>query len=98
MEETKYSPEKGNLNPHLLDYRIPTALDLPALESVLVENPSAHGPFGVKGVGEPPITPTMAAIANAVYDAAGVRINDLPITPERVLFALKARGNGRDKA
>ncbi len=94
MEQTKYSPRRGNLNPHLLDYQIPTALDVPTLESVLVEKPSAHGPFGVKGVGEPPITPTLAAIANAVYDAVGVRINDMPLTPERVLFALKAKKNG----
>ena len=94
MEQTKYSPSRGNLNPHLLDYQIPTALDVPTLESVIVEKPSAHGPFGVKGVGEPPITPTLAAIANAVYDAVGVRVNDMPLTPERVLFALKAKKNG----
>ena len=91
MEEVKYTPELGHRNPHLLDYQIPTALDLPGLESILIEKPSEHGPYGVKGVGEPPIIPTMAAISNAVYDAVGVRINYLPMKPENVLAALKAR-------
>jgi CO/xanthine dehydrogenase Mo-binding subunit len=96
MEEMKYSPDRGNLNPHLLDYQIPTALDMPSVESVLVEKASAHGPFGVKGVGEPPITPTMAAIANAVYDAVGVRVNELPINPEHLLGELKKKRRGNN--
>ncbi|MBI4530135.1 MAG: xanthine dehydrogenase family protein molybdopterin-binding subunit [Candidatus Latescibacteria bacterium] len=93
MEEMKYGGH-GNLNPHLLDYRIPTALDLPKLESLIVEAGSEHGPFGVKGVGEPPIIPTIATMASAIADAIGVRINEAPMTPERIVMALKKR-NGR---
>jgi CO/xanthine dehydrogenase Mo-binding subunit len=93
MEEMKYGG-RGNLNPHLLDYQIPTALDLPKLESLVVEAGSDHGPFGVKGVGEPPITPTIATMAGAIADAIGVRINEAPVTPERIVIAIK-RKNGR---
>ena len=77
------------LNPTFLDYRIPTALDMPAIETVIVETADPEGPFGAKGVGEMGGTPTAAAIANAVYDAVGIRLNQLPMTPERVLQALR---------
>jgi xanthine dehydrogenase molybdenum-binding subunit len=79
------------LNPTLLDYRVPTALDMPKIESVIVETDDPEGPFGAKGVGEQPTNPTAAAIANAVYDAIGVRITELPMTGERVLKALKEK-------
>jgi CO/xanthine dehydrogenase Mo-binding subunit len=79
------------LNPGYTDYRLPTAADLPKIETVLVEDmPAPYGPFGAKGVGEPPITPTMAMIANAIADATGVRVTKLPITPEKIVMALKA--------
>lgn len=78
-------------NPSFMDYKIPTALDMPAIESILVEVPHERGPFGAKTVGEPALVPTAAAIGNAIANAIGVRIHDLPITPEKVLAALKAR-------
>ncbi|MBI4530146.1 MAG: xanthine dehydrogenase family protein molybdopterin-binding subunit [Candidatus Latescibacteria bacterium] len=88
-EQIAHDPERGILNPHLLDYQMLTAADVPAIRVALVECPSLDGPFGAKGVGEPPIIPTPAAVANAVYDAIGVRITDLPITPERIVKAMK---------
>ena len=91
MEEMQYN-ENGNVNPGFVDYRVPTSADLPTVESVIVEVPAPNGPFGAKGVGEPPITPTLATMANAVVDAVGVRINDLPIKPEKVLNALRNNG------
>jgi CO/xanthine dehydrogenase Mo-binding subunit len=88
--------EKGRLtNPSLLDYRKLTAADLPKIETIIVEVPSPAGPFGARGVGEPPIVPAPAAIANAVADATGARITELPITPERIAMALLG-SNGTD--
>ena len=77
------------LNANLHDYKIPTSLDVPEMIPIIVEAPSSKGPFGAKGVGEPVVTPTAAAIANAVYDAIGVRIKELPLTPENVLKAIE---------
>jgi xanthine dehydrogenase molybdenum-binding subunit len=76
------------LNPNLHDYRLFTTVDMPHIESILVETDDPQGPFGAKGVGEMGGTPTAAAIANAIYDAIGVRLTTLPMTPERVLKAL----------
>jgi CO/xanthine dehydrogenase Mo-binding subunit len=78
-----------NLNPNFVDYLIPTAMDMPKVEALIVEAPDPTGPFGAKGVAEPANVPTTPAILNALYDAVGVRINDLPATPEKVLNALK---------
>ena len=75
-------------NPSFLDYRLPTAADAPPTTSLIVEVPDETGPFGAKGLGEPTINGPAAAIANAIYDAVGVRVQELPITPERVLKAL----------
>jgi CO/xanthine dehydrogenase Mo-binding subunit len=75
-------------NPSLLDYRKLTAADLPNIETVIVEVPSPAGPFGARGVGEPPIVPAPAAIANAIEDATGVRMTECPLTPERIALAL----------
>jgi CO/xanthine dehydrogenase Mo-binding subunit len=86
--------ESGRLtNPSLLDYRKLTAADLPSLETIIVEVPSPAGPFGARGVGEPPIVPAPAAIANAVHDAIGVRLTELPLSPERIALAV-ASGPG----
>jgi CO/xanthine dehydrogenase Mo-binding subunit len=83
-------------NPHLLDYKIPTALDAPAIDVVLLESGSGLGPFGAKGIGEPAMTPTPGAVMNAVSRATGVRMTDLPLTAERVLGALRgAADTGR---
>ncbi len=80
-------------NPTLLDYRLPTSLDLPSVDTLIVEVKSTTGPYGVRGVGEPPIVPCLATIANAVHSATGVRMRDLPMTPEAVFWALQGKGN-----
>jgi len=86
-EELVYA-EGRVLNPNLTDYKMPTALDLPRIESILVQHPSAVGPYGAKGVGEPPNIEPPAAVANAVAAAVGVRVTTLPITAEKVALAL----------
>jgi len=70
--------------------KIPSIRDIPPLKTVIQEFPVGNGPYGGMSIGEPPVVPTAAAIANAVHDAVGVRIKDLPITAEKVLNALKA--------
>jgi len=90
MEEIKL--EKGKtLNPNFVDYKMATSLDMPEMVPLLVETLHEQGPYGAKGIGEPALAPTAPAIANAIYDAVGVRIKDLPITPEKVLKALRER-------
>ncbi|MDP2936199.1 MAG: xanthine dehydrogenase family protein molybdopterin-binding subunit [Dehalococcoidia bacterium] len=89
-EEIRQDGGKG-LNSTLVDYRLPTATDLPDINVTLVEQPSTFGPYGAKGVGESGTTPVAAALANAIEDAIGVRITDLPITPQKVLRALKEK-------
>ncbi|MBN2391360.1 MAG: xanthine dehydrogenase family protein molybdopterin-binding subunit, partial [Anaerolineae bacterium] len=81
--------EKGQmLNANFLDYKIPTALDVPMIETVIVQVPYPKHPFGVRGVGEPPIVPPPATIANAIYHATGVRPDHLPMTPAHLLEKL----------
>ena len=81
--------DSGRLtNPSLLDYRKLTAADLPNLETIIVEVPAPAGPFGARGVGEPPIIPAPAAIANAIQNATGARLTELPMSPERIALAL----------
>jgi CO/xanthine dehydrogenase Mo-binding subunit len=80
------------VNPSLTNYVVPTSMDVPHVEVVIVDNYEPTGPFGAKGVGEPTLVPTAAAVANAIYDAVGVRIHSLPATPEKILRAL----NGND--
>jgi xanthine dehydrogenase molybdenum-binding subunit len=77
------------LTPSFSEYLIPTAMDVPPVRSIILESRSGLGPFGAKGIGEPSLTPVAAAIANAVADAIGVRIPDLPITPQKVVDALR---------
>jgi CO/xanthine dehydrogenase Mo-binding subunit len=92
FEEMHYDANGRLLNPNLLDYKMVTSMDTPQLEAEIVEVWDPYGgPHGAKGVGEPPILPTAAAIANAIYDATGVLITELPITPERVRQALATR-------
>ena len=88
-EGFKYDARGNPSTAGFLDYKIPSALDLPNIETVLVEKPAVDGPFGAKGIGEPPNVPPPAAIANAIYNAVGVRIASLPITPEKVRAALR---------
>jgi CO/xanthine dehydrogenase Mo-binding subunit len=81
--------ENGHMtNPTLLDYRLPTALDVPSFETVLVEVPYPDHPFGARGVGEMPIIPPPAAIANAIHAAIGHRVYDLPMSPARILESI----------
>jgi len=83
------------LNASLLEYRVPTAVDSPPIEVFLVESSDPEGPFGAKEVGEGSLAAVLPALTNAVYDAVGVRITELPLTPERVLAAIEARREGR---
>jgi 4-hydroxybenzoyl-CoA reductase subunit alpha len=81
--------------PSMLEYKSPTTLDMPEVFTELVEHPDPRGPFGAKEVGQGPLLPVMPALANAVYDAVGVRIDEVPITPEKILKALDAKAAGR---
>jgi xanthine dehydrogenase molybdenum-binding subunit len=83
-----YNSQGRLMNASLLDYRQLTAADLPNIETIIVEVPAPAGPFGARGVGEPPIVPAPAALSNAVEHATGVRITELPLTPERIALAL----------
>ena len=85
-----YGPDGRLRNASLLDYRMPTALDVPVIECVIVETPVPNVPYGVRGVGEVPIVPPAACVANAIARATGVRLTRMPMTPERVLRALEA--------
>lgn len=88
--------DKGQLeNPGFLDYRMPVASDLPMIDAVIVEIPNPVHPFGVRGVGEVPIVPPLAAVANAIEDAVGVRVTELPISPPVLLAAIKAAEAGK---
>ncbi len=77
-------------NPSFLDYRMPVACDLPMIEPVMIEVPNDKHPHGIRGVGEVPIVPPLAAVANAVSNATGLRMTDLPLSPPKVLAALTA--------
>ncbi len=84
--------EKGQcMNPNFRDYKILTAKDVVPVKAPVLETPDPDGPFGAKGIGEPGCVPTAPAIANAVYDAVGVRVKDLPLTPERVLAGIREK-------
>jgi len=77
------------------EYKIPTMLDMPQVKTIIVESNEPNGPFGAKEVGEGAIMPTIPAILNAVYDAIGVRIHELPLTPERVYLAIQEAKKGK---
>ena len=93
LMEEQVIKEGITLNPDLTGYLIPTSMDTPRFTIRLVENEDSEGPFGAKGIGEPATIATAPAIANAIYDAIGVRICHLPITPEKILKALKEKRN-----
>lgn len=92
LMEDMITREGRVLNQTLLDYRIPGSKDLPRIECDFVEPVDPNGPFGAKGIGEPALNPVPAAIANAIYDAIGIRFRELPITAEKVLAALNDGG------
>ena len=75
-------------NPGFLDYRIPVASDVPFIDTVIVEVPNPNHPYGVRGIGEVPIIPPMAAISNAIENAIGIRLRDQPMSPPKVLEAI----------
>jgi 4-hydroxybenzoyl-CoA reductase subunit alpha len=82
--------------PSILEYKSPTSLDMPDVITELIEEPDPRGPFGAKEVGQGPLLPIMPAVANAVYDAVGVRIDETPVTPEKILKALAEKKAGRE--
>lgn len=86
-----YDDEGSMLNSSFLDYRMPTSLDVPMIETVMIEVPNPKHTFGVRGVGEAPIIPPLPALANAISDAIGVRMLDLPMTPDVILTALESK-------
>ncbi len=88
-EEMRWEPTGRLGNPDLLDYRLPRLRDVPPLQVEIIEGFAGAGPWGAKGMGEPPIIPVAAAVANAIADATGTRVHELPLTPERVARALK---------
>jgi len=82
--------------PSLLEYKSPTFLEMPEVDTMLIESLDPEGPYGAKEAGQGPLLPVLPALANAVYDALGVRIDEIPITPEKVLKALELRGRGQE--
>ncbi len=98
LEEHVIRPDGLHVGPSLLDYRIPTSLDVPELEALIVESHDPEGPLGAKEAGEGPLHPSIPAIANAIYDAVGVRLDRLPFTPARVLRALREKKDGEGAA
>ena len=90
-EEYVYNQSGSMDNSSFLDYRMPTSLDLPMIETVLVEVANSGHPFGLRGVGEVCIVPPMGAVANAIHDAIGVRMEVLPMSPGNVLETLWAK-------
>lgn len=90
MEEILFKEGKIQ-NPDLQDYYLPTAMDIPLIESILVESRDPAGPYGAKGIGEPTLIPVAPAIANAIFHAVGIRMTEIPITAEKLYLALKKR-------
>jgi 4-hydroxybenzoyl-CoA reductase subunit alpha len=92
----KFSHALVHKFPSILEYKSPTSLDMPDVITDLIEEPDPQGPYGAKEVGQGPLLPVIPAVANAVYDAVGVRIDESPITPEKILKALAEKNAGRD--
>ena len=90
-EEYFYTEDGTMANSSFLDYRMPTTLDLPMIDTVITEVPNPRHPYGIRGVGEAPLIPPLAALSNAIYDAVGVRLRKLPMTPGSILEALEAK-------
>src|SRR5262249_21187846 len=85
------------MNAGLLEYKTPGILDSPIIESIIVESADAEGPYGAKEAGGGSLAAGIPAVAHAIYDAVGIRITDLPFSPEKILQALKNKKNGSDK-
>ncbi|UCG66704.1 MAG: xanthine dehydrogenase family protein molybdopterin-binding subunit [Deltaproteobacteria bacterium] len=91
LMENMVTEKEGIGNPDFLDYITPTALDVPNITPILVEPIEPNGPYGAKGIGEPALNPAMSAITNAIYNATGIRIKELPVSAEKILAELKKR-------
>ncbi len=91
MEEHTFRPDGLHRGPNLLDYRIPTSVETPDIETAIIEALDPGGPYGAKEAGEGPLHPAIPAVANAIHDAVGVRLRRIPFTPERILAALEGR-------
>ena len=98
MEEMTYRTNRNVVHkfPSMLEYKSPTTLEMCDVETYLIEDPDPNGPYGAKEVGQGPLLPVPPAVANAVYNAVGVRIDEVPITPEKVMRALREKSRGRD--
>jgi 4-hydroxybenzoyl-CoA reductase subunit alpha len=98
MEEMSYRANRNVVHkfPSMLEYKSPTTMEMCDVKTYLIEDPDPNGPFGAKEVGQGPLLPVPPAVANAVYDAVGVRIDEVPLTPEKVLKALRDKKNGRE--
>ena len=98
MEEMTYRANRNVVHkfPSMLEYKSPTTMEMCDVKTYLIEDPDPNGPYGAKEVGQGPLLPVPPAVANAVYDAVGVRIDEVPITPEKILKALKEKAKGRD--
>ena len=94
LNESYFYDEEGvMLNSSFLDYRMPTSLDVPMIDTVMIEVPNPKHPFGIRGVGEAPIIPPLPALAIAISNAIGVKMSDLPLTPDVILAALESKGS-----
>lgn len=91
LEDTVVGPDGQLVNANLHDYLIPTICEAPEIHTAAAESYEPRGPFGAKEIGEGSLLPVLGAIANAIADACGVRVTELPITPERILSGLRAR-------
>ena len=91
FEEVKFDSRGRILNASLGEYKIPTALDMPNVKTIVVESNEPNGPYGAKEVGEGAIMPTIPAILNAISNATGVRVNELPVSSERLFISIKEK-------
>jgi 4-hydroxybenzoyl-CoA reductase subunit alpha len=98
MEAMEYRGNRGVVHkfPSILEYKSPTTMEMCDVITYLIEDPDPNGPYGAKEVGQGPLLPVMPAVANAVYDAVGVRVDEVPISPEKVLKAIRAKADGKE--
>ncbi len=98
MEEMVYRGNRFGVHkiPSMLEYKTPTSMEMPEVVTYLVEDPDPNGPFGAKEAGQGPLLPIMPAVANAVYDAVGVRVDEVPVTPEKIFDAMQKKAQGKE--
>ena len=98
MEAMEYRGNRGVVHkfPSMLEYKSPTTMEMCDVVTYLIEDPDPNGPYGAKEVGQGPLLPIMPAVANAVYDAVGVRVDEVPISAEKVLKAIRAKAEGKE--